>query len=97
MCGPKISYTDYVDQNIRLQTSHRILFVVQKINTAKAQAVRNKQSLTNLFVSYLGSETFVCMVLHTLSDDFFLGWTILNSLIITSMPPVGILCNITEN
>ena len=35
-------------------------------------------------------------MLHTLSEDFFPGCTIRNSLMITSIPPVGIVCNKTK-
>jgi len=43
-------------------------------------------------------EYFECIIvmLHTLSEDFFPGCTIRNSLMITSIPPVGIVCNTTK-
>lgn len=67
-------------------------------NITKVQALRNKEDLTNLLISYIGGQQkSVCVVLHTLSDDFFPGWIILNPVMTTSIPPVGILCNITED
>jgi len=39
---------------------------------------------------------YIFVILHTLSEDFFPGCTIRNSLMITSIPPVGIVCNITR-
>lgn len=36
---------------------------------------------------------WITVMLHTLSEDFFPGCTIRNSLMITSIPPVGIVCN----
>lgn len=38
----------------------------------------------------------IFVMLHTLSEDFFPGCTIRNSLMITSIPPVGIVCNTTR-
>lgn len=71
---------------------------VENNNIAKIQALRNKQGLTTLLISYTGGQLkSVSMALHTLSEVFFPGWTILNSLMITSIPPVGILCNIGDN
>ena len=39
---------------------------------------------------------YIIVMLHTLSEGFFPGCTIRNSLMITSIPPVGIVCNTTK-
>jgi hypothetical protein len=90
------SISDY--KHVPLSCS-KTFFIVQKSNNiTKVQALRKKEDLTNLLISHIGGQQkSACMVLHTLSDDFFPGWTILNSLMHTSIPPVGILCNITED
>lgn len=39
---------------------------------------------------------YIIVMLRTLSEGFFPGCTIRNSLMITSIPPVGIVCNTTK-